>query len=93
MALRFEGTEYFLEEKLVEVNEATATPEQLASYKKHYDDAIKVACIMVAPMTPELQRFYEDYWPFEMKNDLVEKYHKRARQGSLKWSGPSWHAK
>ncbi|KAL7609821.1 uncharacterized protein LOC111881525 [Lactuca sativa] len=52
----------------------------IASYKKDYDDATKVSCIMVATMAPELQRFYEDYWPYEMNNDLEEKYHIRARQ-------------
>jgi len=54
MDLWFEGKEYILEEKIVEINEATATPEQLASYKKHYDDATKFACIKVANMALEL---------------------------------------
>ena len=35
---------------------------------------------MLATMTPKLQRFYEDYWQFEMNNNLVENYNKRARQ-------------
>ena len=35
---------------------------------------------MVVTMTPELQWFYEDYWPYEMCQDLMEKYHQRARQ-------------
>ena len=35
---------------------------------------------MVATMTPELQRFYEDYWLYEMNKNLMEKYHQRARQ-------------
>ena len=39
---------------------------------------------MVATMTPELQRYYEDYWSYEMKKDLMEKYHKRARQEKYK---------
>ena len=80
MALRFEDKEYVLEKELKELDESKATPEEYAAYKKHYDDATKVACIMVATMSPELQRYYEDYWPFEMNKDLMEKYHKRARQ-------------
>ncbi|KAI3700994.1 hypothetical protein L2E82_45635 [Cichorium intybus] len=56
MALRFEDREYILEKELIEVDRDTATPEEYASYKKHYDDATKVACIMVATMVPELQR-------------------------------------
>ncbi|KAI3505753.1 hypothetical protein L1887_27969 [Cichorium endivia] len=79
MALRFENKEYVLDKELIEVGPDTTTPEEYASYKKHYDDATKVACIMVATMVPELQRFYEDYWTFEMHKDLAEKFRKRAR--------------
>ena len=57
MDFRFEGKVYVLEVKLVEIDEATATPEQLSSYKKHYDGATKVTCIMVSIMIPELTRF------------------------------------
>lgn len=78
MALRFENKEYVLDKELIEVDPDTPTPEEYASYKKHYDDATKVACIMVATMTPELQIFYEDYWPYEMHKDLAEKFRKRA---------------
>lgn len=53
-----------LEEKVVEIDEATATSQQLASYKKHYDNATNITCIMVATMIPKLQRFYEDYSPY-----------------------------
>ncbi|KAI3524446.1 hypothetical protein L1887_03101 [Cichorium endivia] len=34
---------------------------------------------MIATMKPELQRIYEDYWPYEMHKDLAEKFHKQAR--------------
>ncbi|KAI3790809.1 hypothetical protein L2E82_04145 [Cichorium intybus] len=50
--------EYVLEKELIEIDEQNVTPEKLASYKKHCDDATKIACIMVATMVPELQRFY-----------------------------------
>ena len=52
MALRFEDKEYVLEKELKELDESKATPEEYAAYKKHYDDATKVACIMVATMSP-----------------------------------------
>ncbi|KAI3700614.1 hypothetical protein L2E82_45250 [Cichorium intybus] len=74
MALRFEDREYVLEKELIEVDPDTATPEEYASYKKHYGNATKVACIMVATMVLELQRFYKDYWPYEMNKDLAEKF-------------------
>ena len=35
---------------------------------------------MVSIMIPKLQKFYEDYWPYEINLDLVEKFPKRARQ-------------
>ncbi|XP_023768339.1 uncharacterized protein LOC111916919 [Lactuca sativa] len=80
MSLRFEDKEYVLEKELNEIDESKATPEEIAEYRTHYKDATKVSCIMVATMTPELQRFYEDYWTYEMCKDLMEKYHQRARQ-------------
>ena len=60
MTLRFEKKDFFLKKELNKIDEEKATPEELASYKKQYDDATKVACIMVAAITPVLQRFYED---------------------------------
>ena len=42
MALRFEGKEYVLEEKLIEFDENTTTLEQIASYRKHYDEQQKL---------------------------------------------------
>ena len=72
-------TDYVLKKELNEIDEEKATPKELSAYKKHYNDAKKVACIMVATMTPELQRSYENYWPYEMN-----KYHKRARQEKYK---------
>ncbi|KAI3780168.1 hypothetical protein L2E82_10129 [Cichorium intybus] len=34
---------------------------------------------MIATMNPELQRIYEDYWPFEMHKELAEKFRKQER--------------
>ena len=79
MALRYENKEYVLETELVDIDPETATPEEIALYQKHSDDATKVACIMIAIMNPELQRIYEDYWPFEMHKELAEKFRKQER--------------
>ncbi|KAI3723541.1 hypothetical protein L2E82_35186 [Cichorium intybus] len=79
MALRFEHKEYVLETELIDIDPDTATPEELASYTKHFDNATKVACIMIATMNPELQRIYEDYWPYEMHKELAEKFRKQER--------------
>ena len=80
MTLCFEDKAYVLEKELVEINETKTTPEEQVENRRHYNDATKVACIMVATMTPELQRFYKDYWPYKTNKHLVEKYHQRARQ-------------
>ncbi|KAI3698995.1 hypothetical protein L2E82_42959 [Cichorium intybus] len=79
MALRYDNKEYVLETELVDINPETATPEEIALYQKHSDDATKVACIMIATMNPELQRIYKDYWPFEMHKELAEKFRKQER--------------
>ncbi|KAI3780890.1 hypothetical protein L2E82_10883 [Cichorium intybus] len=34
---------------------------------------------MIATMNPELQRIYEDYWPYEMHKELAEKFRKQER--------------
>ena len=60
------------------------TPKEIVAYEKHYKDSTKVLCIMVATMTLELQRHDEDYWSYEMNNDLMENFHKRARQEKYK---------
>ena len=80
MALRYEDKEYVLEKPLNEIDESKATTEEITEYGVHYKDATKVSCIMVATITPKLQRFYEDYCPYKMCKDLMEKYHQRARQ-------------
>ena len=71
---------YVLEKQLTEIDDSTITPEEIISYRKHYDDTTKVACIMVATMAPRLQRFYEDYWPYKTSLDLVENFHMSACQ-------------
>ena len=54
MALHFEYKEYILEKPLDEIVETKATPEEIATYEKHYKDGTKVACVMVATVTLEL---------------------------------------
>ena len=80
MITRYEDKEYVLDRELKVVNEATATPEELAEFIAHEKDATKVSCIMMATMTPELQKSYEDFYPYEMHLDLMERYHQSARQ-------------
>lgn len=80
MTLRYEDKEYVLDKVVSKIDESTATPKEIASYKKHYDYAMKVTFIMVATMVLELQKFYKDNWSYEMGLDLTEKFQKRSRQ-------------
>ena len=66
MALRFEDKDYDLDKELDEIDESKSTLKEIDEHKAHVKDTTKVSCIMVATMTPELQRFYKDYWPYEM---------------------------
>lgn len=61
MILHYEKKEYVLDNLIPEVDMKTATPEEIATNAKHVDDATKVACIIIATMTLELQNSYEDY--------------------------------
>lgn len=57
----------------------TTTPEEISVNDKRVNDATEVACIMIAIMSPELQKYYEDYWPYQMNLSLGEMLHKKSR--------------
>lgn len=56
------------------------TPEEIVEHKHHVNDASKVACIMIATISLDLQNSYEDYWPYEMNLDPAQMFHKKVRQ-------------
>ena len=60
ITLRYEDKEYVIDKDLKEIDEQTATPEQIEEYRVHERDASKVSCIMISTMTVELQKSYED---------------------------------
>jgi len=80
MITRYEDKEYVLDEKLEKIIPDVATPEELAAFEAHERDATKVHCIMLATMNLELQKSYEDMYPYEMHQDLLDRYHQSARQ-------------
>ncbi|KAL4296190.1 hypothetical protein GQ457_12G014310 [Hibiscus cannabinus] len=49
-------------------------------FKKHMDDMLDVGCLMLATMTPELQKQHEDMVAYEMIQNLEEIYEGQARQ-------------
>lgn len=74
MTLSYKVNDYVLKKPFLEINESTATLEDLATIKKHYDDATMVAFIIVATTLPELQKSDKEYLPYEMRLDLVERF-------------------
>ena len=58
MTLRFKDKGYIRKRPLDVIDEEKATSEEMVAYKKHYNDATKFSCIMVATITSELQRHY-----------------------------------
>ncbi|CAH1418453.1 unnamed protein product [Lactuca virosa] len=80
MVTRYEDKEYVLDKELKEIDESSATPLEIADFRTHERDATKVACIMLATMTAELQKSYDEFYPFEMHMDLMDRYHQSACQ-------------
>ena len=79
MVTRYDDKEYVLDKELKEVNVNSDTPEEIAAFEAHERDATKVHCIMLATMTAKLQKSYEDYYPYEVHQDLLDNYHQSAR--------------
>src|SRR5918996_5038823 len=80
MTLHFDNKEYVLDHPVPDAPNHDASVEDRAAYDKHYDDASKVSCIMIATMSVELQKTFEDVWAFDMNLRLAEMFHKKARQ-------------
>lgn len=72
MTIRYKNKEYVLDNVTIEIDELITTHEELALHKQHVDDAMKVACIMIATMVPDLQKSYEDYWSYEINQTLCK---------------------
>lgn len=80
MKLCYENKEYVLENHVSEIDEAIGTLEEIYDHKQHIDDATKFICIMIAIMSPDLQKSFEDYWTYEMNFAIFQMFHKKARQ-------------
>ena len=61
MMLRYKNKQYVLTTPILEVNKETTNPKDMFNYDQDVDDATKVSCILIATMTPKLQKTYEDY--------------------------------
>ena len=52
----------------------------MTAFETHECVVTKVHCIMIATMNAEFQKSYEDMYPYEMHQDLLERYHQNTRQ-------------
>ncbi|KAK8600546.1 hypothetical protein V6N12_050399 [Hibiscus sabdariffa] len=69
-----------VEEPILNEPGANAPRDYKDKFKKHMDDMLDVGCLMLASMTPELQKQHEDMVAYEMIQNLKEIYEGRARQ-------------
>ncbi|TLX70056.1 DDE-type integrase/transposase/recombinase [Labilibacter sediminis] len=79
IALRFEDMEYVLDEDLPILSENPSTEESEA-YLKHDKDSTKVACLMLATMSSELQKSFENMGAFDINSQLMDMFQVQAMQ-------------
>ena len=63
------------------------------AYQKHSNDFESVYCLMLASMSPNLQKQHEDMNAFTMLNHLKALYDKRARNERYDISQELFHCK
>ncbi|KAK8694819.1 hypothetical protein V6N13_072363 [Hibiscus sabdariffa] len=80
IVLKQERKEYVIEEAVPNDPGPNAPRADKDKFKKHMDDMLDVGCLMLATMTPELQKQYEDMVAYEMIQNLKEIYEGQARQ-------------
>ncbi|KAK8500693.1 hypothetical protein V6N12_005715 [Hibiscus sabdariffa] len=80
IVLKQERNEYVIEEAVPNNPGASAPRADKDKFKKHMDNMLDVGCLMLATMTPELQKQHEDMVAYEMIQNLNEIYEGQARQ-------------
>ncbi|KAK8510298.1 hypothetical protein V6N12_073369 [Hibiscus sabdariffa] len=80
IVLKQERKEYVIEEPVPNDPGANAPRADKDKFKKYMDDMVDVGCLMLATMTPKLQKQHEDMVAYEMIQNLKEIYEGQARQ-------------
>ncbi|KAK8533064.1 hypothetical protein V6N12_076345 [Hibiscus sabdariffa] len=75
-----ERKEYVIEEAVPNDPGPNASRADKDKFKKHMDDMVDVGCLMLATMTPELQKQHENMVAYEMIQNLKEIYEGQAHQ-------------
>jgi len=74
IVLTHEKELYVLDEPLPEPPPAGAPVAQRNAYNRHLNDSVEVSCIMLATMTPKLQKQHEWMIVFDMIGHLKTLY-------------------
>ncbi|KAK8559155.1 hypothetical protein V6N12_042437 [Hibiscus sabdariffa] len=80
IVLKQEQKEYVIEEAVPNDPGPNASRADKDKFKKHMDDMVDVGCLMLATMTPELQKQHENMVAYEMIQNLKEIDEGQARQ-------------
>ncbi|KAK8705114.1 hypothetical protein V6N13_048722 [Hibiscus sabdariffa] len=80
IVLKQERKEYVIEDPVPDEPAANAPRADKDKFKKHLDDMLDVSCLMLATMSPELQKQYEDMNAYNMIQNLKEIYEGQARK-------------
>ncbi|KAK8547978.1 hypothetical protein V6N12_060906 [Hibiscus sabdariffa] len=78
IVLNQERKEYVIKESVPNKLGASAPRADKDKFEKHVDDMIDVRCLMLATMTPELQKQHEDMVAYDMIQNLKEIYEGQA---------------
>ena len=70
---------YVLDDPLLESPTVDAFVEDQIAYQKHLDDSVIIACIMLASMSPELQKQHEAMTAYDIVVQLKKLFHEQAR--------------
>jgi len=70
---------YVLDEPIPEAPPAGAFAARRNAQTRHVNDSVEVSCIMLATMTPELQKQHEGMTAFDMIGHLKTLYEEHAR--------------
>ncbi|KAK8985167.1 hypothetical protein V6N11_012006 [Hibiscus sabdariffa] len=86
IVLKQERKEYVIEEPIPDEPAANSPRADKDKFKKHLDDILDVSCLMLATMTPELQKQRGDMVIYEIIQNLKEIFERQAHQEMYKTS-------
>ncbi|KAK8600888.1 hypothetical protein V6N12_050733 [Hibiscus sabdariffa] len=80
IVLKQERKEYVIEELVPDEPAANAPRADKEKFKKHMNEMLDVSCLMLATMSPELQKQHENMNAYDMIQNLKEIYEGQARK-------------